>query len=92
MRCQLFHDPRSILSGGGGGGGGGESNNSTAATAVETKPSSSEPKQGICVRCKQAGHLARGCAMRKLICYGCKTEGYTLRTCPNCSENAKDKQ
>lgn len=53
---------------------------------VVSTPSSGVPKGVQCFRCGQVGHRAIGCALpRNLKCYGCKREGFTVKTCPTCS-------
>ena len=50
-------------------------------------------KEVICFRCQKPGHFQIGCALlRKRACYRCKTEGYTIKNCPNCLGNGKKKQ
>lgn len=46
----------------------------------------------VCFRCNQPGHRAIGCAMRKKICFKCKAEGYTVRTCPKCSTSGNEER
>lgn len=54
-----------------------------------TSSTGTSPKQGLevtCFRCGQKGHKAIGCAApRKKKCFKCKKEGFTVRNCPNCS-------
>lgn len=44
------------------------------------------PKEIICYRCNKPGHRAVGCSVRKgKFCFRCKKDGFTVRTCPDCS-------
>ena len=71
--------------------GGGQRRPSTSAEKAP-KDSGTE-KEVICLRCQKPGHFQIGCALpRKIACYRCKTEGYTIRNCPNCSGNGEKKQ
>lgn len=57
---------------------------SLAKLRSEAKPAA---RDIICYRCNQPGHRAVGCLLSKgKFCYRCKREGYTVRTCPNCSK------
>lgn len=41
----------------------------------------------VCFRCNKPGHRAIGCVVpSKKFCYKCKKEGYTIKTCPSCSQ------
>jgi hypothetical protein len=54
----------------------------------DNRPQPGGPKKEIiCFRCNKPGHRAIGCVEpRRLACFGCKKEGFTRRTCPNCSQ------
>jgi len=44
-------------------------------------------KDIICFNCDKPGHRAIGCAEpKRKRCYGCKKEGVTKATCPNCRQ------
>ena len=64
------------------------------STSAEKAPKDSmTDKEVICFRCQKPGHFQIGCALpRKIACYRCKTEGYTIKNCPNCSGNGEKKQ
>lgn len=45
----------------------------------------------VCYRCNQPGHRAIGCIVKsKKFCYRCRKEGFTVKTCPQCSKQGKD--
>lgn len=45
-------------------------------------------KEILCYRCNRPGHRAVGCSLnRGKFCFRCKKEGYTLKTCPDCSRS-----
>lgn len=47
----------------------------------------------LCYRCNKPGHKAIGCLMpKKKYCFKCKREGYTVRTCPSCSNSGNGHQ
>lgn len=46
----------------------------------------------VCYKCGQPGHRAIGCAVKSgKICFKCKREGFTVRTCPSCSVNCQQR-
>lgn len=49
--------------------------------------SGSRPKP-VCWNCRRPGHLMSQCQQpRKIICHKCGTVGFTIRTCPECSQS-----
>ena len=71
--------------------GGGQRRSSTSSKKAP-KDSGTE-KEVICFWCRKPGHFQIGCALpRNIACYRCKTEGCTVRNCPNCSGNGGKKQ
>lgn len=42
-----------------------------------------------CFNCKQTGHLAKDCTVKKLICFKCGEEGYISPACPKKTTNAR---
>lgn len=44
-------------------------------------------KNIVCFRCRRLGHRANNCRLpRKLYCFKCNLEGYTVKTCPTCNQ------
>ena len=64
------------------------------STSAEKAPKDSgTEKDVICFPCEKPGHFQISCAPpRKIACYRCKKEGYTIKNCPNCSGNGEKKQ
>lgn len=59
-----------------------------AATSQTNYPDSSPAASGevTCFRCRQVCHYQKVCAQaRKLVCFAWEKEGYTIWTCPDCS-------
>lgn len=56
---------------------------------AELKSTQHNTSEFLCFNCGKPGHKAAGCLeKRRRICYGCKKEGYTKRTCPDCNKGS----
>ena len=70
----------------------GEGQRRSSTSAEKTPKVPGTQKEVICFRCQKPGHFQIGCALpRKIACYCCKTKGYTVKNCPNCSGNGEKK-
>ena len=68
--------------------GGGQQSNKALAEHKAPKPEVKDPNQVIGFNCKQPGHFKKGCASpKRLVCFACKKEGFTIKTCTDCSGN-----
>ncbi|KAG5870185.1 hypothetical protein JTB14_032477 [Gonioctena quinquepunctata] len=66
---------------------------SALEVATSQVPAVDHTKQTVCFRCNKPGHRAIGCALpKRLQCYGCKKEGFTLRNCPNCADSGNGRR
>lgn len=64
-----------------------EVNEDFGSLAVAPTQVGGDAKEIVCFRCKKPGHRAIGCAMPGgKHCFKCNREGYTVRSCPNCSK------
>lgn len=61
--------------------------NTTNVSTISSKGESQKPF--LCFNCNKPGHKAIACLeKKKKYCYRCKTEGFTVRSCPKCNNRS----